>query len=147
MLKRIKSIFYCPWITLVSFNLFWILIFLKLSFQKSLGIDNERWKSVISGSSSWSIFNFLRSIQVDFQTGCNSLQSPQEWKSVPLSPHLHQHVLSPEVLILVILIGVRSNLVFVEVNFLSSLYILDISPLSDVELVKFHEVVFINSWS
>jgi hypothetical protein len=35
------------------------------------------------------------------------LQSHQQWRSVPLSPYSCQHVLSPEVLILDILIGVR----------------------------------------
>jgi hypothetical protein len=38
------------------------------------------------------------------------LQSHQQWRSVPLSPHLYQHLLSPEFLILVILTGVRWNL-------------------------------------
>jgi hypothetical protein len=38
------------------------------------------------------------------------LQSHQEWRSVSLSPHLRQHLLSPEFLILVILTGVRWNL-------------------------------------
>jgi hypothetical protein len=38
------------------------------------------------------------------------LQSYQQRRSVPLSPHPLQHILSPEVLILVILIGVRCNL-------------------------------------
>jgi hypothetical protein len=33
------------------------------------------------------------------------LQSHQQWRSVPLNPHPLQHVLSPEVLILAILIG------------------------------------------
>jgi hypothetical protein len=153
-------------------------------------------------------------VQIDFQRGCTSLQSHQQWRSVPLSPHPHQHVLLPWVLTLAILIGMRWNLRvvliciclmtkevdyffrcfsvirvssvvnswfssiphfltglfgFVVVGFLSSLYILDISPLLDVELVKtffpicrfpiycidcvlcltqsfqFHEVPFINS--
>jgi hypothetical protein len=38
------------------------------------------------------------------------LQSHQQWRSVLLSPHPLQHVLSPEVLILAIQIGVRWNL-------------------------------------
>jgi hypothetical protein len=38
------------------------------------------------------------------------LQYHQQRRSVDLSPHPHQHVLSPEVLILAILSGVRWNL-------------------------------------
>jgi hypothetical protein len=67
-------------------------------------------KSHIAGSSRRSISNFLKNLQIDFQSGCTSLQSHQQWKSVPLSPHSLQHVLSPEVLILAILIGIRWNL-------------------------------------
>jgi hypothetical protein len=51
-------------------------------------------KSGIAGSSGRSISNFLRSLQIDFQSGYTSLRS-------------HQHVLSPNVLILAILIGVK----------------------------------------
>jgi hypothetical protein len=38
------------------------------------------------------------------------LQSHQQWRSVSLSPHPHQHLLSSEFLILAILTGVRWNL-------------------------------------
>ena len=38
----------------------------------------------------------------DFQRGCTSLQSHQQWRSVPLSPYPCQHLLSPEFLNLAI---------------------------------------------
>jgi hypothetical protein len=68
------------------------------------------FKSRIAGSSGSSISNFLRNLQIDFQSGCTSLQSYQQWRSVPHSPHPLQHVFSPVGLILAILIGVRWNL-------------------------------------
>jgi hypothetical protein len=134
-------------------------------------------KRGIAGSSSSIMSNFLRNCQTDYKSGCTSLQSQQQWRSVPLSPHPQQHLMSPEFLILAILTGVRWNLrdvlicnslmikdtehffkcfsaisytsgenslfssephflmglfVFLESTFLSSLYILDISPLSDL---------------
>jgi len=50
-------------------------------------------KSGIAGSLGRSISNVQRNIQIHFQSGCTSLQG----RSVILSPHLCQHVLSPEV--------------------------------------------------
>jgi hypothetical protein len=38
------------------------------------------------------------------------LQSHQQWRSVPLSAHTRQHLLSPEFLIFAILTGMRWNL-------------------------------------
>jgi hypothetical protein len=67
-------------------------------------------KSGIAGSSGSTMSNFLLNHQTDFQSGCTSLQSHQQLRSVSLSPHPHQHLLSPEFLILVILTGVRWNL-------------------------------------
>jgi hypothetical protein len=67
-------------------------------------------KSGIAGSSGRSIFNFQRNLQINFQSGCTSLQFHHQWRSIPLSPHPFQHVSSPEFLILAILIGVRWNL-------------------------------------
>jgi hypothetical protein len=64
----------------------------------------------IAGSSSSTMSNFLRNRQTDFQSSCTIVQSHQKWRSVPLSPYLHQYLLSHEFLILAILTGVRWNL-------------------------------------
>jgi hypothetical protein len=131
-------------------------------------------RNCIAWSSGRIISNFLRICQIDFQSGCTSLQSHQQWRSDPLSPNPYQHVLLLDFLILAILNCVRLNLRvilicvllktkdvehffgcllaiqdssvenslfsfvsyflvelfgFLESTFLSSLYILDISPL------------------
>jgi hypothetical protein len=64
----------------------------------------------IAGSSDITMSNFLRKLQTDFQSGCTSLQSHQQWRSVPLSPHPPQHLLSSKFLILAILTDVRWKL-------------------------------------
>jgi hypothetical protein len=64
----------------------------------------------IAGSSGSTMSNFLRKSLTDFQSDCISLQSQQQWRSVPLCPHPRQHLLSPEFFILAILTGVRWNL-------------------------------------
>ena len=53
-------------------------------------------RSGIVGSSHITRSNFLRNPQIDFQSGCNSLQPHQQWRSVPLSPHPCQHLLFSE---------------------------------------------------
>jgi hypothetical protein len=64
-------------------------------------------KRGIAGSANSTMSNFQRNCQTDFQNGYTSLISHQQWRSVPLSPHPRQHLLSPEFFNLAILTGVR----------------------------------------
>jgi hypothetical protein len=64
----------------------------------------------IAGSLCSTMSIFPGNNQTDFQNGCTSLQSYQQWRSVPLSLHPCQHLLSPEFLILALLIGEWWNL-------------------------------------
>jgi hypothetical protein len=76
-------------------------------------------RSGIAGSSGSTMSNFLSNQQTDFQSGCTSLQSHQQWRSVPFfstsSPASVTQ--SPEFLILAILTGVRWNLRVVLISF------------------------------
>ena len=51
-------------------------------------------RSGIAGSSGSTMSNFLRKHQTDFQSSFPILQSHQQWRSIPLSPHPLQYVLS-----------------------------------------------------
>jgi hypothetical protein len=101
---------------LVSFQLLAIINKVAMNIVKHVTLlqvgasYGYRPRSGIAGSSSRTLSNFLSNHQTDIQSGYISLQSHQQWRSVPLSPHPHQHVLSPEFFILAILNDVRWNL-------------------------------------
>jgi hypothetical protein len=67
-------------------------------------------KSGIAGSNGRSMFSFLSSLQIFFQSGCTSLQSHQQCKRVPFSSHPHQHLLLVVLLMMATLTGVMWNL-------------------------------------
>ena len=84
-------------------------------------------RSGITGSSGSTMSNFLRNCQTDFQSGCTSLQLHQQWRSVPLSPHPRQHLLSSEFWTLANLNGVRVVLVYISLMAKDVEHSLDVS--------------------
>ena len=58
------------------------------------------------------MYSFLRNCQTVFQSGCIILCSHQQYLRVPVSPHLHQHLLLFALLIIAILVDMCEHLLF-----------------------------------
>jgi hypothetical protein len=81
-----------------------ILVCLYVAHRQACRQSTQRHKIKVS------VGSVVEKPSDDFQSGCTSLQSHQQWRSVPIFPHPHQHLLSLEFWILPMLMGVRVHL-------------------------------------
>ena len=79
----------------------------QATFWNSIAPFEYMPRSGMTGSSGTTTPNFLRNSQIDFKSSCTNLHTHQQCRSLLLALHPCQHVLTLEVFILAILMGLR----------------------------------------